>query len=383
MEPEDHPQASPGGNAPIPNENVSGDASRAGTEADHASAEQSGPEVLGPSEDRTPRSDRTPLFAGILLLAILIVGGVAVALNQRASSNSAAPTAAATTSALKPAPTVAVPATPSISGGSVAAVVNGHSIPTSTFRAYLDFAAKQSAGQPGVTNKVLGQQTMTQIIDNELIRQYATAHGLAVSSSDYNTQVQKIQAAQGGPQGFTRWESQLGLTPSSFKILLTASLLGQKVESRVVSIPSADARHILIGTNLPNKTTRKPAVAKAKAEQVLQQLQHGASFASLAKKYSDDTASAKLGGLLGTIYPNEMVPAFDHAVFTLPLHKPTIVQSQYGFHIVEVLSRTQHSKPPTSQTALQAYQQAQQPKFQAWLKTEASHATIKRLVTVA
>ena len=53
---------------------------------------------------------------------------------------------------------------------------------------------------------------------------------------------------------------------------------------------------------------------KAKAEELLKQAQGGADFAELAKKNSEDEASAKNGGDLDYFGRGRMVPEFDQAV---------------------------------------------------------------------
>ncbi|MGH2448067.1 MAG: peptidylprolyl isomerase, partial [Chloroflexota bacterium] len=121
---------------------------------------------------------------------------------------------------------------------------------------------------------------------------------------------------------------------------------------------------------------RTAAQAKALALTVLAKIHHGASFAKMAEKYSDDTGSASKGGDLGTIHPHQMVPAFDHASFTLPLHQPTLIKSMYGYHIIEVLSRGSAAPTATEkQTQLEAG-------MNSWLTNQQKHATIKEIAKI-
>jgi peptidyl-prolyl cis-trans isomerase D len=107
----------------------------------------------------------------------------------------------------------------------------------------------------------------------------------------------------------------------------------------------ATSRHILI--SVPEGADAKTdAAAKAKAEMVLKQLQAGGSWADLAKKYSDDPGSKSSGGELGPAQRGKMVPAFDNAIFTQKIGDIAIVKSNFGYHIVQVESRTTaHTKP--------------------------------------
>ena len=101
----------------------------------------------------------------------------------------------------------------------------------------------------------------------------------------------------------------------------------------------AKSRHILIQV-APNADAKTAAAAKAKAEDILNQLQKGANFADLAKKNSDDPGSKDSGGELGFAQRGHMVPEFDTAIFTQKIGDYKIVKSQYGYHIVQVEERT-------------------------------------------
>jgi len=102
-----------------------------------------------------------------------------------------------------------------------------------------------------------------------------------------------------------------------------------------------NVRHILIKTPLPGpdgKVDPKAlAAAQAKAEDILKQVKAGGDFAELARKYSEDTGSAKSGGSLNWIGRGRTVPEFEKAAFSLPKGATSdLVQSSYGFHIIRV-----------------------------------------------
>lgn len=93
------------------------------------------------------------------------------------------------------------------------------------------------------------------------------------------------------------------------------------------------ASHILISADKGDK-----AQAKAKAEEVLKEVQKNpASFADLAKKYSQDPGSAAKGGDLGFFGRGMMVKAFEDTAFKLKEGEISgIVESDFGFHIIKV-----------------------------------------------
>ncbi len=94
-------------------------------------------------------------------------------------------------------------------------------------------------------------------------------------------------------------------------------------------------RHILIKTQgLPKEDAPK---LKAKAEDILKQLQHGGNFAELAKQNSDDPGSKVKGGELGWIVRGQTVPNFEKTAFSLkPGQLSGLVETEYGYHIIQV-----------------------------------------------
>jgi len=97
------------------------------------------------------------------------------------------------------------------------------------------------------------------------------------------------------------------------------------------------AEHILIGTKLEKRSDKEAMkiVKKIQAE-----LKKGKKFEDLAKKYSDDKASAVKGGDLGFFTRDKMVKEFADAAFALKkgeISKP--VKSVYGYHIIKVTDR--------------------------------------------
>ena len=89
----------------------------------------------------------------------------------------------------------------------------------------------------------------------------------------------------------------------------------------------ATARHILVDTE----------------EQCLNlksDIEGGKDFADLAKEHSS-CPSGKSGGDLGEFGPGMMVPEFDQVVFSADVN--TVqgpVKTQFGYHLLEVTSRT-------------------------------------------
>ncbi|MGA7155309.1 MAG: peptidyl-prolyl cis-trans isomerase [Acidobacteriaceae bacterium] len=105
-------------------------------------------------------------------------------------------------------------------------------------------------------------------------------------------------------------------------------------------------RHILIAV-AKGADAKTDAAAKTKAEDVLKQLKAGASFAELAKKYSDDPGSKDQGGELPMIATSSLDPAYAQAAMALnPGQTSGLVRSSFGYHIIQTEAKqTAHVKP--------------------------------------
>ncbi|WP_278034171.1 peptidylprolyl isomerase [Flavobacterium nitratireducens] len=106
---------------------------------------------------------------------------------------------------------------------------------------------------------------------------------------------------------------------------------------------NAKASHILIsyeGAQVPNqREKRTKEEAKAKAEEVLAQVNaNPEGFMMLAFQYSDDS-SAQQGGDLGYFGPGQMVKPFSDFVFNNGIGKIGLVETQFGFHIIKVTDK--------------------------------------------
>lgn len=113
---------------------------------------------------------------------------------------------------------------------------------------------------------------------------------------------------------------------------------------------SVELSHIVVayqGGMIPAKNGR-PApderTAINKALQIYQAIKEGASFEEMARKESDDTASAARGGALGQVAPGMLPQELDARVMSLKEGEvSTAIPSRYGIHIFK--RGAQHSVP--------------------------------------
>lgn len=90
----------------------------------------------------------------------------------------------------------------------------------------------------------------------------------------------------------------------------------------------------------PPVNNAERAKALARAEEVLLQLNDGADFGDLAKKYSDDLGSAQQGGDLGWTPRGTLVPEFEAAAYNLDTGEVSpIIETEFGFHIIKLVEQ--------------------------------------------
>lgn len=107
-------------------------------------------------------------------------------------------------------------------------------------------------------------------------------------------------------------------------------------ESRFTSLERVQASHILFSLSA-DATADDKAKARVTAAEVLTRARNGEDFATLAKAYSQDTATASKGGDLGTFARGRMVKAFEDAAFNLKAGEISeLVETPFGLHIIKV-----------------------------------------------
>jgi peptidyl-prolyl cis-trans isomerase D len=98
---------------------------------------------------------------------------------------------------------------------------------------------------------------------------------------------------------------------------------------------SVEARHILLQVNTQQELIGQQALA----DSLKAAIESGSNFATLAMEFSADQGSAIQGGELGWFGRGMMVKPFENAAFNNDVNEVTIVNSQFGIHIVQTTDR--------------------------------------------
>lgn len=116
------------------------------------------------------------------------------------------------------------------------------------------------------------------------------------------------------------------------------SMLRERMNARSNTNPNIELAHILIATPEQASAAQLSAL-QAKAQNTLQRLQAGESFASLAKEVSN-SAEKEQGGRMG-VRPMDRYPTlFVQAIQNLSVGELSpVIRSGAGFHILQLLSK--------------------------------------------
>lgn len=211
------------------------------------------------------------------------------------------------------------------------------------------------------------RQVLEQMIDQELIRQAAVSMGVSIPDVELETHVQEIIEQSGGQEQFDQSLQATNTSYDDFREMLLDQLLSEAIFGAVTtSIDSVaeqvHARHILLPT-------------RERAEEVLARLEAGEDFAFLSREYSEDVSSRERGGDVGFFPRGVMPPEVEEAAFSLDVGETSdIVESPFGFHIIQVLEREER------EIAVEIFENLRQQTFMQWLQTQRENATIERLV---
>jgi foldase protein PrsA len=221
---------------------------------------------------------------------------------------------------------------------------------------------KPTAGQPQQTDaqlkaacdqdfKSLQQQVMQFLISAQWIQGEANDLGIHVTDKDVQKEFQK-QKKQSFPKeaDYAAFLKSSGMSQNDILLRVKLDLLSNKIRAKVTKGKTNVTEAQIAAYYAANKSRfgqpqRRDLLVvltktQANANKAKAALASGQSFASVAKKYSIDTASKAQGGKL-TVSKGQQEQALDTAVFAA---KPGVVagpvKTQFGYYVFKVTKNT-------------------------------------------
>jgi foldase protein PrsA len=211
-------------------------------------------------------------------------------------------------------------------------------------------------------------QVLQTVVDRTLLRQGAAKEGIEVSQSDMQARIEEEKIGILDSGQFASWDQfveETGIGEEYFARLVEDAELVSRVSEAYAPAREAEqvhARHILVAD-------------EETGEQVLARLDAGEDWAALAAEYSEDTGNKDNAGDLDWFPRGMMVPEFEEAAFSLePGTTSELVQTDYGYHIIQVLEKGMRELDD------QAYDSLLEQAFQTWLDEQ--RATVQTAILV-
>jgi peptidyl-prolyl cis-trans isomerase C len=310
---------------------------------------------------------------GYGLVGVILMAGVVTGCGKKEAPPAPAPSAPVVkvnpADAGRDLPVVALPAAPR-DPAKVVAEVDGVKLTEGEIDTQIERwkATMGSRVPPEQLPQVIEQarrQVMEQFVVKTLLTQAANAASISVEEKDIDEALSEIKKRL--PEGMTFDEilKRENVTLSDLRSNLVSEIRIKKlVEGRMGTQvaptdaevkafyetqkesfqqpESVHARHILIKNDLKDDEAAR-AANKSKAEALRTKLVAGADFAELARTESQ-CPSAERGGDLGSFPRGQMVPAFESAAFSQETNAiGPVVETVFGYHIIQVLDRTKAS----------------------------------------
>ncbi len=295
--------------------------------------------------------------------------------------------------------------------GNIAAEVNGIDIPMTKFTSQLQTVLQQYASQGVAIKDSQKAQLRLKVLDNligqELLYQDAEKKGITVSEKDVTAQLAGIKKqfkddaeyqnalkSQGITEKFLKSDIKMNIALNSYidktfkpQVVITdkedAAFYGSNPQ--YFSQPEKiRASHILIKVPKDADAAAK-AAARKKIEDVQKRLKKGEKFSDLARTVSEGPSS-KNGGDLGYFGRGQMVKPFEDAAFALKKGEvSSIVETQFGYHIIKLTDRKPAGLVPYDQVKKQIHDHLFQVKLgeviQKYIDTLKADASIKKFIS--
>jgi parvulin-like peptidyl-prolyl isomerase len=239
-------------------------------------------------------------------------------------------------------------------------------------------AAAKGQQIPPQQESLIEARFLQRMIDIQLLLQKSTDADKAEGKKKTDEQIAALIKNAGSQEKFDQELTAVGMTAADLRNKMQDELTANVTLERELGATATDAeaknyydahaadfeipemvhvRHILFLTMDPETrlplSTNAVAAKRKQAEDVLKRARSGEDFAKLAEEYSEDPGSKDNGGDLppfekdGTIAggTGAMVPQFAAAAFSLTNNQISdIVETEYGFHIIQSLGKTPAKK---------------------------------------
>jgi parvulin-like peptidyl-prolyl isomerase len=228
-----------------------------------------------------------------------------------------------------------------------AATVGDVDISTSQLKGLVERGLSDPAAEEqfGADRAGFQQQALSRLIKVAVMERAAEDEGVEVSEGQVDDQIAQFAEQAGGRKELDKRAAESGVAAEDLPDFVRSLVLEQAIGEhlvRDVEVPDeqlqelyeqnpeydlVQSRHILVG----DEALARKTLAEVQADRSV--------FEAKAAELSIDPSNKDTGGDLGLAPRGKFVPAFDAAVFGAEPGDVLLVQTEFGWHVVEVLDR--------------------------------------------
>jgi len=219
----------------------------------------------------------------------------------------------------------------------------------------------------------MDRRILDSMIVETLLEKAIEEQGIMVTDEDVEKVVKNLKTTLPSDVKFEEYLKNIGLEEKDLRQSLNKNMRIKKLlEQQVADIKASDdeeiktfysanpdkfqvpenieVRHILIAVK-PDDENKAKAEKMKKIEKIRQQLvdKKGENFEMIAAEVSDCPSKTK-GGKLGVMARGQAVKAFEDAAFSQKVGEiGPIVETSFGYHVIEVMDHKKATKAPLSE----------------------------------
>ncbi|MFP7486166.1 peptidylprolyl isomerase [Priestia filamentosa] len=188
-----------------------------------------------------------------------------------------------------------------------------------------------------------GAAAVDTLITEKIIDKEAEKEDIKITAKQVNQELDDLKEQYGGEDTFNQTLEASGVSLSSLKEDIKKNKEIEELLRPSIKITEKEMKEYF---NENKDSFAQAAQVKAShilvddektAKEIKEKLDKGEDFATLAKKYSTDTATSESGGELGYFEEGTMTDEFDKKAFSMKkgeISDP--VKTDYGYHIIKV-----------------------------------------------
>lgn len=204
--------------------------------------------------------------------------------------------------------------------------------------------------QPGQDGKTLGESLKDSILEKlimeKLVAKESAEMNIAVTDEEVVEQMDSYITSMGGQENFDEFLASNKLTIEFFKANMKKELLVDKHKAEFLKglkLTEDDAKKYF-EENKENLVVLKAShilvATEEEGKAILERLNAGEDFATVATLESLDSVSAAKGGELGYFAKGNMIAEFEDAAFELEEGEISeLVKTEVGYHIIKLEER--------------------------------------------